>query len=282
MVTDPHLSTLTTLDPRSLRALRSLQPSWFSSPPLTVLILKTYIADCDLAVMNLFIIFLRFLKLLGRCRDSFSGDHPLNSSLSSLFPLDFTLHSRPLLPCWPRSVCKTTPWCHSFTIIRIIFSPLSQVNCTNWLYEACINKILKSNKYASIPWALKKYQHVPKIIFSRRWHGSQNIRIFRPPMIFWSEGWSDGRFSQSISSSLNFELLLTIEGAKMVGGAVLSSHTRISNRMPINYWPIMADQRVQCGELQVPRDWSHSPFLVSSVSSIWVQCPCSPIYLPHS
>ena len=129
---------------------------------------------------------------------------PLNSSLSSLFPLDFTLHSRPLLPCWPRSVCKTTPGCHSFTIIRIIFSPLSQVNCTNWLYEACINKILKSNKYASIPWALKKYQHVSKIIFSRRWHGSQNIRIFRPPMIFWSEGWSDGRFSQSISSSLNY------------------------------------------------------------------------------
>ena len=78
------------------------------------------------------------------------------------------------------------------------------------------------------------------------------------------------------------ELLLTIEGAKMVGGAVLSSHTRISNRMPINYWPIMADQWVQCGEPGVPRDWSHSPFLVSSVSRIWVQCPCSPIYLPHT
>ena len=80
---------------------------------------------------------------------------PLYSSLSSLFPLDFTPHSP------DPGACVRVYWgCHSFTIIRIIFSPLSQVNCTNWLYEACINKIPKSNKYASIPWALKKYQHV--------------------------------------------------------------------------------------------------------------------------
>ena len=67
------------------------------------------------------------------------------------------LHTYPADP----GACVRVYWgCHSFTIIRIIFSPLSQVNCTNWLYEACINKIPKSNKYASILRALKKYQHV--------------------------------------------------------------------------------------------------------------------------
>ena len=66
------------------------------------------------------------------------------------------------------------------------------------------------------------------------WHESQNI-WFRPTHDFlkWGvECWEI--FSVDIIIT---ELFLTIEGAKMVGGAALCpycSHTQISNRMPIN------------------------------------------------
>ena len=71
------------------------------------------------------------------------------------------------------------------------------------------------------------------------------------------------------------ELLLTIEGAKMVGGGALcpqSSHTLISDQMPINY------PRVHWAEPQsVPRDCSLSQVQCVKYSG----SPCPPIYLPH-
>ena len=44
----------------------------------------------------------------------------------------------------------------------------------------------------------------------------------------------------------------------------------------------MVDRVHPSEPIRVPRDCSHSTFVLSSVSSIYVQCPHPPIYLPHS
>ena len=163
------------------------------------------------------------MKLWGPCRDQGGNPPSFTSQVTTPCLLELListwLHTPPP-SCPDPGACVRLLRVSQFHnnkdhILTTLSGELHELTLWDFLQ---INKILKS-KICLNSVGFKKISTRPKkIIFSQIWHGSQNIR-FRPTHDFlkWGVEWWE-IFSVDI---IIIELLLTIEGAKMVGGAAL-------------------------------------------------------------